>query len=135
MYSAESQERLGFPYMASIPLPTLQRWTDRSEQAIKNLKKLFPKTPIRWRTLHPLWPGTEIDFWNNIRIAQINEASRQVAVKANVPLLDLGHILTGLPTEGLLSVMQDKVSFFFNVYLYLISSLGAHGLDALSLCL
>jgi hypothetical protein len=120
MYWAESQSKASQPVTPTMSYESQQRWIDRACQGLAYLKEAFPATPIRWRTLHPLWPGTEHDFWNDLRVAQMNAASVQVSAISKVPLLDLGRILLGQPTDGPRSIMKDKVhmSWYPGLYMY-----------------
>ena len=121
MYLHDTHVRLDTPYEFSLSSSTLDTYISRSVFALSQLRSSFPSTPISSRTLHPLFPGRDVDFFNLRRIVQLNQASLEILSRCeekelDVRLLDVGKVLEGWPTSGKEqhNILRDKVHLRWN---------------------
>lgn len=126
MYLHDYHIRLDTVYEFSLSTSTLETYISRYVFALTSLRSSFPSTPVYTRTLHPLFPGRDVDFFNLRRIVQLNQASLEILSRCegkglDVKMLDVGKVLEGWPTSGKESnnILRDKVHLNWNPGLWM----------------
>lgn len=101
------------------PERQIERWLSRMLDALGMIRSYYPNVPLYTRTLHHLRNATYLDFWNDARVAQLNEASfrlLELAAEADngktsrqrldLRIIDLDRVLRGLEER---EVLRDAV--------------------------